>query len=78
MTRRSKLEGVSVGELAGLVNEEGQLGAALELGVSQSAVSQYLRKHGYQAVTVYLKDGETVTITPEGASVPFQMADGQS
>lgn len=75
MAERNKLDGISAAEVARIANEDGQLGAALELGVSQSAVSRFLRKHGYQSVTVYIGDGENVTITESGASVSFAVVD---
>lgn len=78
MASRNKLDGVDPDEVARIANAGGQAGAALELGVSQSAVSQFLRKHGYQSVTVYIGDGQSVTITELGASVPFTVKDGQS
>lgn len=78
MAKRNKLAGVDAAQVAKIASKSGQAGAAREYGVSQMSISDFLRKHNYQAVTVYLKDGETVTISETGASVPFQMAEGQS
>ena len=40
-----------------LVNERGQEGAAQELGVSQSAISTWLKKQNYIKVTTYVRRG---------------------
>lgn len=77
MGKRNKLADVDAAEIAASVNKNGQAQAAAKYDVSQSGVSKYLRRHGYRAVTLYLDAGETVTITPTGASVPFAVVDGE-
>lgn len=42
-----------------LVNQHGQLGAALRLGVTQNWVSRWLKENGYIRVAQYVKEGET-------------------
>jgi hypothetical protein len=43
-----------------LVNRYGQLGAALELGVTQTTISRWLKDHHYVQLITYVKD-----ITPK-------------
>lgn len=78
MGKPNKLDAVGAGDVARIANEQGgQAGAARHFGVSQTAISIFLRKHGYKSVTVYIDGGESVTITENGASVPFVVVDGQ-